>query len=309
MFDSTSTKSTDVRVRKKMGPNCFEKTPRTQNDMMTSSSSATQLSTTISSSPSSTSSIPLAPSSTQNTHHTGGHITCVVIGDCGVGKSSLVVSYTTNDFPTQYVPTAFDNYSVDISVGTRLVHFDICDTGGKEQFSPLHGLCIPYSDVILLCFSVVNPQSFQNAITYWLSRARRSNSKIPIILVGTQMDLRSDLQTLLTLDQQKLKPVTEKEARARAQQMHACTYIECSSLTEKNLKTVFDTAVLAAIEFRDTNTTMPLPRTSILPIIEQQQQKHEQNNSKQNSTRHHHHHHQTHSVKAWRKLVSGCIGV
>jgi hypothetical protein len=94
---------------------------------MTSSSSATQSSTTISS----RSSIPLVPSSSLNTHHTGGHITCVIIGDCGVGKSSLVVSYTTNDFPTQYVPTAFDNYSVDVSVGTRLVHFDICDTGGK----------------------------------------------------------------------------------------------------------------------------------------------------------------------------------
>jgi Ras family protein U len=99
--------------------------------MTSSSSSATQLSTTISSSPSSTSSIPLVPSSSLDTHHTGGHITCVIIGDCGVGKSSLVVSYTTNDFPTQYVPTAFDNYSVDVSVGTRLVHFDICDTGGK----------------------------------------------------------------------------------------------------------------------------------------------------------------------------------
>jgi len=63
--------------------------------------------------------------------HTGGHITCVIIGDSGVGKSSLVISYTTNDFPKQYMPTAFDNYSVDVSVGTRLVHFDICDTGGK----------------------------------------------------------------------------------------------------------------------------------------------------------------------------------
>ncbi len=115
------------------------------------------------------------------------------------------------------------------------------------------------------------------------------------------MDLRSDLQTLLTLDQQKLKPVTEKEARARAQQMHACTYIECSSLTEKNLKTVFDTAVLTAIEFRDTNTTITLPRTSILPLIEQQKQDH-----KHHGTRHHHHHH---SSKTWRKLVSGCIGV
>ncbi len=120
------------------------------------------------------------------------------------------------------------------------------------------------------------------------------------------MDLRSDLQTLLTLDQQKLKPVTEKEARARAQQMHACTYIECSSLTEKNLKTVFDTAVLTAIEFRDTNTSLPLPRTSILPLIEQQKQD-QNNNNKHHGTRHHHHHH--HSTKSWRKLVSGCIGV
>lgn len=97
-----------------MTRNCF--------DMISSS-------TTISSS---SSSIPLVLSSaTTNAHHTGGHITCVIIGDSGVGKSSLVVSYTTNDFPAQYVPTAFDNYSVDVSVGTRLVHFDICDTGGK----------------------------------------------------------------------------------------------------------------------------------------------------------------------------------
>jgi len=80
-------------------------------------------STTISSS---SSSMPLVSSP-----HTGGHITCVIIGDSGVGKSSLVISYTTNDFPKQYMPTAFDNYSVDVSVGTRLVHFDICDTGGK----------------------------------------------------------------------------------------------------------------------------------------------------------------------------------
>jgi hypothetical protein len=115
------------------------------------------------------------------------------------------------------------------------------------------------------------------------------------------MDLRSDLKTLLILDQQKLKPVTEKEARTRAQQMHACTYIECSSLTEKNLKTVFDTALLTALEFRDTNVSLPLSSTSILPLIEQQNQ----TNHKQR-TRHHHH---VHSTKTWRKLVSGCIGV
>lgn len=95
-------------------------------DMISSSSTTTtQSSTTISSS---NSSVPRVSSSLNNP---SGHITCVIIGDSAVGKSSLVVSYTTNDFPTQYVPTAFDNYSVDVSVGNRLVHFDICDTGGK----------------------------------------------------------------------------------------------------------------------------------------------------------------------------------
>lgn len=44
---------------------------------------------------------------------------CVLLGDGAVGKTSLVVSYTTNGYPTKYVPTAFDDFS-----GKRIViHF------------------------------------------------------------------------------------------------------------------------------------------------------------------------------------------
>jgi cell division control protein 42 len=56
-------------------------------------------------------------------------IKCVVIGDGTVGKTCLLLTYSTNKFPTDYIPTVFDNYAVDILIGEKNYTLALFDTG------------------------------------------------------------------------------------------------------------------------------------------------------------------------------------
>ena len=58
-------------------------------------------------------------------------IKCVFLGDGAVGKTSLIISYTTNGYPSEYVPTAIDTYDVVVHVDGEPVTFEMCDTPGQ----------------------------------------------------------------------------------------------------------------------------------------------------------------------------------
>ncbi|XP_017741061.1 PREDICTED: rho-related GTP-binding protein RhoU [Rhinopithecus bieti] len=182
----------------------------------------------------------------------GRGVKCVLVGDGAVGKTSLVVSYTTNGYPTEYIPTAFDNFSAVVSVDGRPVRLQLCDTAGQDEFDKLRPLCYTNTDIFLLCFSVVSPSSFQNVSEKWVPEIRCHCPKAPIILVGTQSDLREDVKILIELDKCKEKPVPEEAAKLCAEEIKAASYIECSALTQKNLKEVFDAAIVAGIQYSDT---------------------------------------------------------
>lgn len=183
-----------------------------------------------------------------------GVISCMLIGDGAVGKTSMIVSYTTNGYPTEYKQTGFDVFSGQVQVEGLPVKVQLLDTAGQEEFDEFRALSYAHTDVFLLCFSMVNPTSFHNITKKWVPVIRAHNPSAPIILVGTQSDLLLDVNVLINLDRSNVKPVLSPRARSMAEKIRATDYIECSSLTQKNLKEAFDAAIFAAIKNKTRKT-------------------------------------------------------
>eukprot|EP00005_Dracoamoeba_jomungandri_P003086 CAMPEP_0174260640 /NCGR_PEP_ID=MMETSP0439-20130205/10154_1 /TAXON_ID=0 /ORGANISM="Stereomyxa ramosa, Strain Chinc5" /LENGTH=198 /DNA_ID=CAMNT_0015344925 /DNA_START=45 /DNA_END=641 /DNA_ORIENTATION=+ len=173
------------------------------------------------------------------------NVKCVVVGDGAVGKTSLLISYTENRFPVDYVPTVFDNFTTGVEVDQKLINFALWDTAGQEEYARLRALSYPETDVFLLCFSVVSPASFDNIKTKWYPEINHHCPGAKCILVGTKIDLREDKATMENLKGEKA-PTTAMGTKV-AEEINAECYLECSALTQEGLKKVFEEAIRSVI--------------------------------------------------------------
>lgn len=119
---------------------------------------------------------------------------------------------------------------------------------GQEDYDRLRPLSYPQTDVFLVCFSVTSPASFENVKEKWFPEVHHHCPGVPCLIVGTQIDLRQDPNVLEKLTRQKQRPIGFDQGERLARELGAVKYVECSALTQKGLKNVFDEAIVAALE-------------------------------------------------------------
>lgn len=132
-------------------------------------------------------------------------------------------------------------------VDGKPVNLGLWDTAGQEDYDRLRPLSYPQTDVFLMCFSIISPSSFENVSAKWYPEVHHHCPNAPIILVGTKLDLREDGETVNRLREKGLAPISTQQGESKAKEIGGVKFMECSALTQKGLKAVFDEAIRVVI--------------------------------------------------------------
>ncbi|KAM4709034.1 rho-related GTP-binding protein RhoF [Discoglossus pictus] len=171
----------------------------------------------------------------------------VIVGDGGCGKTCLLMVYAKGSFPEHYAPSVFEKYTTNITIGNKEVLLHLYDTAGQEDYDRLRPLSYQDVNLVLICYDVTNPTSFDNVLIKWYPEVHHFCRGVPIILIGCKTDLRKDKERLRKLKTSQQEPITYFQGEATCKNIQAEEYLECSAKFRENVQDVFREATLIAL--------------------------------------------------------------
>lgn len=152
----------------------------------------------------------------------------LLIGDSGVGKSSILSSFVDNTFTDTHVSTIGVDFKISaIELENKIIKLQIWDTAGQERFKTVTTSYYRGAHGIIVVYDITNRESFDN-IKYWLEEVLRYTSeKTNVLIIGNKSDLPNK------------RTVSFEEAKNFANK-YSYDIIETSAKTNVNINKTFD---------------------------------------------------------------------
>ncbi|CAN7036998.1 hypothetical protein F2Q70_00006784 [Brassica cretica] len=161
----------------------------------------------------------------------------LLIGDSGVGKSSLLVSFISTSVE-DLAPTIGVDFKIkQLTVGGKRLKLTIWDTAGQERFRTLTSSYYRGAQGIILVYDVTRRETFTNLVDVWGKEIElySTNQDCVRMLVGNKVDRESE------------RGVSREEGIALAKELK-CMFLECSARTRQNVEQCFEELALKIME-------------------------------------------------------------
>ena len=159
-------------------------------------------------------------------------IKLLVLGEAGVGKTSIIQKFATNTFEEKLTATiGIDFLSKKIKYKNKTYQFRLIDTAGQERFHHIIDSYYHMGDVFFVVFDLTNEDSL-NAITKWIDeiKEKRGDPDPKIIIIGNKDDLK---------DKQINKEIIEKQLENHKNRI----YIKTSAKKNINIQEAFEAMI------------------------------------------------------------------
>ncbi|OVF07177.1 putative Rab family GTPase [Clavispora lusitaniae] len=175
----------------------------------------------------------------------------IILGDSGVGKTSLMQQFVNNKFSHQYKATiGADFLTKDLTIDNKSVSLQIWDTAGQERFQSLGVAFYRGADCCVLCYDVTNEKSLNNLASWkdeFLIQSNVSNPQdFPFIIIGNKIDVD---------ESKKIPSLSKKLMNITNNQLGGLSYpvFETSAKDSINVQAAFEVVAKMALQQEELN--------------------------------------------------------
>eukprot|EP00922_Rhytidocystis_sp_ex-Travisia-forbesii_P065323 GHVS01097064.1.p1 GENE.GHVS01097064.1~~GHVS01097064.1.p1 ORF type:complete len:211 (+),score=35.05 GHVS01097064.1:30-662(+) len=181
----------------------------------------------------------------------------IILGDSGVGKTSLMNQYVNKKFTNQYKATiGADFLTKDVVIDDKQVTLQIWDTAGQERFQSLGVAFYRGADCCVLVFDLTNPKSFESLDSwrdeFLVQASPRDPDNFPFVAIGNK------------LDESAKRKVSGTRSSGWCKSKNDIPYFETSAKNAVNVDQAFEEIARKALKQEHTEDQIYLPETLTL---------------------------------------------